>query len=356
MDITVVPLTSAQTHDPRVEGWGFWDKFSDRSFTQHYTAGKGWHSATIGAYEPLALNPASTVFHYGQAIFEGCKAFRRPDGHINLFRPWDHAKRFNRSAERMMMPVVPAEDHVEAIVTLVQMDQIWVPDVPDASLYIRPIMFATDMVLGVAVSKSYIHSVMTSPLLPHEDLLLPMPIYIADEYPRAMIGGTGDVKAACNYPAALHLTAAVQKEGFEDVLWLDAIHRRYVEEVGTMNFAVVYNGQEIVTPALTGTILPGITRESVMTLAPECGYTVTEAELDVHEMLADIRAGKITEAFGTGTGAVVAPVGKLGYKGDEYILNHGDIGPVTQHLRQALTDVQFGRVPDKHGWTLKIEV
>lgn len=356
MEITITPLTAEQTHDPRVEGWGYWDKFSDRVFTQRYTAGKGWHDATIGAYQSLALDPASTVFHYGQAIFEGCKAFRRPDGHVNLFRPWDHVRRFNRSAERMMMPTVVDEDHLDAIVNLIRLDQVWVPDEDDSSLYIRPIMFATDGVLGVAVSKSYVHAIMTSPLLPHEDLLLPMPIYIADEYPRAVIGGTGDVKAACNYPSALHLTAAVQKDGYEDVLWLDAIHRRYVEEVGTMNFAVVYNGKEIVTPALTGTILPGVTRDSVLALAPELGYSVAETHIDVQEMLADIRASKITEAFGTGTGAVVAPVGKLGYKGVAYLLNNGEIGPVTQRLRQALTDVQFGRVPDTHGWTLKIEV
>lgn len=356
MDIKILPLDESQKHDPHTEDLGYWNKFSDHAFSQCYTTGIGWHDATIGPYSPFSLLPATTVFHYGQAIFEGCKAFRRPDGQVNLFRPWQHIRRFNRSADRLVMPQVAEEDHLAALVKLVELDHEWIPDAPGASLYIRPIMFATDTVLGVAVSKSYIHAIMTSPLLVYADSLLPMPIYIADTYPRAVVGGTGDVKAACNYAGGLYLSEAVQKDGYEDVLWLDAIHHRYVEEVGTMNFAVVYNGKEIVTPALTGTILPGITRDSILTLAPDLGYAVTETQLDVQEMLAGTRSGEITEAFGMGTGAVVVSIGKLGYRGEAYVLNNGEVGPVTRQLRQALTDIQSGRVTDTRGWTLTIKV
>lgn len=356
MDLKILALDETQQSNPSREDLGYWNKFSDRIFSQRYTARAGWHDATIGPFTPYPLNLASTVFHYGQAIFEGCKAFRRPDGHVNLFRPWDHVKRFNRSARRMMMPAVPEEDHLQAIIKLVQLDQAWVPNEPGASLYIRPVMFATDTRLPPGASKSYLHAIMTSPLLLYEDILLPMPIYISDQYPRAVMGGTGDIKAACNYAPTLYLSEAVKEDGYEDVLWLDAIHHRYVEEVGTMNFAVVYNGKQIVTPSLTGTILPGITRDSILKLAPELGYEATETQLDVHDMLADIRSGEITEAFGTGTGSMVASVGKLGHRGEAYMLNNGEVGPVTKRLRQALMDIQFGRVPDERGWTLKIEV
>lgn len=354
MEIKVLPLAEDQKQDRHNAGWGYWSTFSDRLFMQRYTAGIGWQDATIGPYAAFVLPPGTTVLSYGQAIFEGCRAFRRPDGQVNLFRPWQHIKRFNRSADRLVMPQVPEADHLAAIIKLVELDHGCIPDVPGSSLYIRPIMFATDTTLAVTASKSYIHAVMTSPVSAHAESLSPISVAIAQTYARAMIGGTGDVKVAGNYAGALYLSEAVQKEGYEDVLWLDAVHHRYVEEVGTMNFAVVYNGKEIVTPALTGTILPGVTRDSILTFAPDLGYKVTETQLDVYDMLADIRSGDITEAFGMGTGAVVTAINKLGYRGEAYRLNNGEVGPVTRQLRQTLTDIQSGRIPDTRGWTLTI--
>jgi branched-chain amino acid aminotransferase len=356
MNINVTPLTDDQFKEPQTENFEFGKKFTDRMFSQCYEEGKGWHDAEIGAYRPFSFNPALSTLHYGQSFFEGLKAYRRPDGDINLFRPWENMKRFNRSAERMAMAQVDEEEHLDALVKLIEMEHKWVPDAEGASLYIRPFMFASEEYLGVHASKSYMHMIILGQVGGYfKEGFAPVSVYISHDYVRAVIGGTGDVKSAGNYAASLYVGEKAKKLGYSQVLWLDGVERRYVEEVGAMNFAVVYNGKHIVTPALSGSILPGVTRDSVLKLAPDLGYEVSETKIDVNDMLRDIASGEITEAFGCGTAAVIAPVGKLGDKNGEYVVGNGDAGAVSQHLFQALTDIQYGRVPDEKGWTLRIK-
>ncbi len=337
------------------EKLGFGQIFSRHMFSQKWSTEKGWHDPVIGPFGPLTLSPATAVLHYGQEIFEGLKAYRRPDGHINLFRPWENAMRFNRSAKRMAMQEVDPESHVEAIAKVVELDHAWVPDATAGSFYIRPTMIATDPTLGVTASKSYLHYVILSPVGNYFALgAKPVAVYISDEYVRAVRGGTGAAKTGGNYAASLFVAETVAKKGYQQVLWLDGIERRYVEEVGAMNIAFAY-GKHIVTPALSGTILPGITRDSILKLAPDAGYTISEERLDINDVIKDIDSGKITEAFGMGTAAVIAPVGRFGFGGKDYTLGSGDGGPVATHLRQALTDLQYGRAPDPYGWTMKVE-
>jgi len=351
MDLTVLPLKPDQINVPD-GNFGFGDKFTNRMFKQYYDPENGWHKATIGPYEPFVLPPSTAVFHYAQAIFEGSKAYRRPDGQINIFRLWDNMERFNRSAERMAMPMVDVEDHLEAIMQLVALEAEWVPDVPGAALYIRPTMIATDSNLGVAASKSYVHFVIVGPVGPYfKGGLNPVAVYIEQEYRRAVKGGVGAAKTAGNYAASLYATSRAKEAGYAQVLWLDAIEGRFIEEVGAMNICFVYEGRHIVTPQLSGSILPGITRMSVMKLGAHLGYETSEIRLDVNEVMADIDAGKITEVFGCGTAAVIAPVGRLGFGGRDYIINNDETGPVARHIYDELTGLQVGRKPDPFGWT-----
>lgn len=357
MDMQILPLDEAQTKTPPTDDFGFGDKFTNRMFTQKYTPEKGWHDAKIEPYAPFSLPPATAVLHYAQEIFEGTKAYRRPDGNINLFRPWENMKRFNNSAVRMAMPEVDAEEHLSAIIQMIALEPEWVPSVPGSSLYIRPAMIATDPALGVHASSSYLHFVITGPVGAYfKEGFNPVPVYISDEYRRAVKGGVGAAKTGGNYAASLYVSERVKKEGYSQVLWLDAIHGRYVEEVGAMNICFVYEGKRIATPALTGSILPGITRKSVLELGKDLGYETSEDTIDVHEALADIQSGKITEVFGCGTAAVIAPVGKFGYRDEEYVINDNQPGPVARHLYDELTGIQYGRKEDKHGWTYTIEV
>ena len=356
MELNILPLDEATLKTPPVDDFGFGNKFSNRMFAQNYTAGVGWHDAEIGSYKPFELMPATAVLHYAQEIFEGTKAYRRPDGNINLFRPWENTRRFNVSAQRMVMPAVDEEDHVAAIINLIELEHEWVPNVPGSSLYIRPAMIAIDPALGVHASKTYIHFIILSPVGAYfKEGFAPVPVYISDEYRRAVKGGTGAAKTGGNYAASLYVSEAVKAKGYSQVLWLDAIEGRTIEEVGAMNICFVYDKQ-IVTPKLSGSILPGITRKSVLQLAPDLGYEVSEETIDVNDMVADLKSGKITEVFGCGTAAVIAPVGKFGYKDEEYIINNNEAGPVSQHLYDQLTGIQNGRLPDPYGWTHMIEV
>jgi branched-chain amino acid aminotransferase len=357
VDIEIVTLDESKLKPIPQTDFGFGNKFSNRMFWQEYTAETGWHNPQIGPYEPFSLDPATAVFHYAQEIFEGLKAYRRPDGNINLFRPWENMKRFNNSAQRMAMPVVDEEDHLTAIMQLVELEHEWVPRVSGAALYIRPTMIATEPALGVHASTRYLHFVIVGPVGSYfKEGFNPVPVYISDTYRRAVRGGTGSAKTGGNYAASLFVGTEAKAKGYSQVLWLDAIEGRYIEEVGAMNIAFVYEGQHIVTPPLTGSILPGVTRNSVITLGRDLGYTVSEKQIDVHEMLADIQSGKITEVFGCGTAAVIAPVGKFGYQDKEYIINNYEVGPVSRRLFQELTDLQYGRVPDRFGWTTTIEI
>lgn len=335
---------------------GFGQIFGRRMFTQEWTQDQGWHNAKIGPFQNISLPPSTAVFHYGQEIFEGTKAYRRADGNINLFRPWENARRFNRSAKRMAMELVDEEAHVDAIVQLVKLEHEWVPSGEGESLYIRPTMIATEAALGVHSSSSYLHFIIVGPVGAYFATgFNPVSVFISDQYVRAVRGGTGEAKCGGNYAASLIVGEEVRAKGYQQVLWLDGVERKYVEEVGAMNIAFAY-GKHIVTPALTGTILAGITRDSVLKLAPDLGYTVSEERIEVNQVLRDLEAGKITEAFGMGTAAVIAPVGKFGYQEKEHIVNGNQVGPIAKHLFQTLTDIQYGRIPDPYGWTHTINV
>ena len=354
MDIQVLPLKPEQIKVPDNE-FGFGNKFTNRMFKQHYDPEHGWHGATIGPFEPFVLPPSTAVFHYAQAIFEGSKAYRRDDGDVNIFRLWDNMDRFNRSADRMAMPMVDAEDHLEAIMQLIALEAAWVPSVPGSALYIRPAMMATDPNLGVTASNTYVHFVIVGPVGPYfKGGFTPVSVFIEPEYRRAVKGGVGAAKTAGNYAASLYATTKAKNAGYSQVLWLDAIEGRYIEEVGAMNICFVYEGNHIVTPQLSGSILPGITRMSVMTLGKHLGYKTSEIRMDVHEAMADIESGKITEVFGCGTAAVIVPVGRLGFGGRDYVVNDGASGPVARHIYDELTGLQYGRKPDPFGWTRTI--
>ncbi|WP_057831364.1 branched-chain amino acid aminotransferase [Colwellia sp. TT2012] len=350
MSIEIKALAPAERNSCPKE-YSFGATFSDHMFTQEFDEGKGWHDALISPYHALSLDPSAAVFHYSQEIFEGLKAYRKPDGGINLFRPLDNIKRFNRSAERMVMPKVDEALHLDAIKSLVLLDQAWVPNEQGASLYIRPTMIATTPKLGLGASASYCHFIITGPAGSYfAGGLTPISVYVADELRRAVKGGVGEAKTGGNYAASLYASEEVKKQGYSQVLWLDAIEGKYIEEVGAMNICFVYEGKHIYTPELSGSILPGITRDSILKIAPTLGYEITEMYLDIETVLQDIKSGKITEVFGCGTAAVISPVGKLGFKGKDFVINDNQTGPVAKALYDELTGIQYGTREDKFGW------
>ncbi len=355
MSIQINKVTSSNfSNCPKELGFG--TVFSDHMFSQEYQKGTGWANARIDPYHPITLDPAAAVFHYGQEIFEGLKAYRRPDGGINLFRPEENVRRFNRSAERMMMPTVDEQMHLEALSKLVSLDGIWVPHQVGTSLYIRPTMIATSAKLGLGASSDYLHYIITGPAGPYfKGGFEPVSVYIAEKLRRAVEGGVGEAKTGGNYAASLYASEKAAERGFTQVLWLDAIEGRYVEEVGAMNICFVYEGKHIVTPALSGSILPGVTRDSLLKLAPELGYTTKEERLDIFEVLADIESGKITEVFGCGTAAVISPVGILSLKGEDHVINQNRPGPVSKQLYDELTGIQYGTLDDRFGWVWPLE-
>jgi branched-chain amino acid aminotransferase len=326
-------------------------------FVQHYAPDDGWHDAAVVPYQPLALDPASQVLHCGQDVFEGAKAYRRPDGEINLFRIDQNIARFNRSAARMGMPQMDPQVHLEAIKTLVSLEHEWIPGQPGSALYIRPVMISTESTLEVRASHTFLHFIILSPVGPYFGSgLAPVPVFISHDYVRAVRGGTGEAKTIANYAGSILATEEARQQGFQQVLWLDATERRLVEEVGGMNIAFVYDGKHVRTPALSGSILPGVTRDSILRLAPDLGLEATEERIDVNEMLADVESGRITEVFAMGTGAVIAPVGCFRYMGKDHVINDNRTGPVAQRLFDALTNIQYGRVPDPYGWTQTLPV
>ncbi len=350
--ITALPKEKCNTCP---EEFSFGVTFSDHMFIQNFDQDKGWIDANIGPYRPLSLDPSAAVFHYSQEIFEGLKAYRNANGGINLFRPEENIKRFNRSAKRMVMPEVDENLHLEAIKALVQLDQAWVPDQEGASLYIRPTMIATSPKLGLGASSTYDHFIITGPAGSYfSGGLTPISVFVADKYRRAVKGGVGEAKTGGNYAASLFASEEVSKLGYSQVLWLDAVEGKFIEEVGAMNICFVYEGKKIVTPMLSGSILPGVTRDSILKLAPSLGYEVSEQQLDIEEILADIDSGKITEVFGCGTAAVISPVGKLGFKEVDHTINDCQTGPVSKHLYDELTGIQYGTREDKFGWIHKV--
>lgn len=355
MPITINPLPDDQRgHCP--EELVFGAAFSDHMFTQRYHAGDGWTDATIGPLHNLSLHPAAAVLHYSQEIFEGLKAYRRDDGGVNLFRPEANAARFNRSAERMWMPTVDADFHVEAIRKLVALDERWVPSREGASLYLRPAMIATSTKLGLGAATDYLHFIICSPVGPYfAGGFEPVSVDVSDVLRRAVKGGVGEAKTGGNYAASLKASESAARDGFTQVLWLDAVEGRYVEEVGAMNIFFVYRGEELVTPSLSGSILGGITRDSILQLAPRLGLGARDERVDINQVIADIESGEITEVFGAGTAAVVSPVGQLRYRGVVHTINDNQSGPVASRLLKTLTDIQYGRADDPFGWVCPVE-
>ena len=350
-----VTLTTAPKAKPQDESkLGFGRIFTDHMFLMNYEAGRGWYDTRVVPYGDFAMDPASMVFHYGQAIFEGTKCYRRADGGLQLFRPTANLARMTRSAARMGMPALDEETALAGLKKLVEIDADWVPHQDGTSLYIRPTMISLDAQLGVHAAKKYLFFIICSPVgAYYKEGLKPVGIYVEDEYVRAVRGGTGFTKCAGNYAASILAGEEAAKKGYAQVLWLDGVERKYVEEVGSMNMMFAY-GNKIVTPALNGSILPGITRDSILTLARQLGYEVSEERLAIADIFADAKSGKLTEAFGTGTAAVISPVGTLAMKDEKLTVGDGSIGKVSQKLYDTLTGIQYGRLPDENGWVMKL--
>jgi branched-chain amino acid aminotransferase len=356
MDITVETLPQERRKpiptDPGQLGFGH--IFTDRMLTARWNPRQGWHDARIGPYAPLALDPAAKVFHYAQEIFEGLKAYRWPDGSVVLFRPGMNAARFKRSAARLALPEVPEELFLGGIDRLVGLERDWIPTAPETSLYVRPTLIAIEPALGVKPSEDCLFFVILSPVGAYYAAgFNPVRILVEDYYVRAVPGGTGDTKSGGNYAASLLAGQKAKERGFDQVLWLDAIQRRYVEEVGAMNIFFVVDGT-LVTPPLTGSFLAGVTRDSVLALASTLGVPAEERPVEINELIAGVRSGRVSEAFGTGTAAVVSPVGVLGYRDEAVTVGSGGVGPVTQRLYDTLTGIQNGRLPDRLGWLHRV--
>ena len=354
LNIKIEKTTSPKAKPAKGQKLGFGHIFTDHMFVMNYTEGKGWHDARIIPYQNLSLSPASMVFHYGQEMFEGLKAYMGDDGKAYLFRPDMNAKRANQSNDRLCIPHIPEEDFVEAVRAVVEVDKDWIPTEPGTSLYIRPFVIATDDFLGVAPSKTYLFMVILSPSgAYYESGLAPVGIWIEDEYVRAVKGGMGFAKTGGNYAASLIAQVKAHDDGYSQVLWLDGVERKYIEEVGAMNIFFKIAGK-IVTPMLNGSILPGVTRNSVLTLCRAWGYEVEERRISVDELVAAAKNGTLEEVFGTGTAAVVSPVGKLRYMNDVMQIGGGEIGELTQKLYDEITGIQWGRRDDPFGWRMEV--
>lgn len=352
-----ITISTAKTlkDKPSMDGIAFGTVFSDNMFLMNYEEGKGWHNPRIVPFENISLSPAAMVFHYGQEIFEGLKAYRGADGAIRLFRPIENIRRMNNSAERLCIPTVPEDLYLEALKTLVEVEKDWVPSEPDTSLYLRPFIIATDPHLGVHASKTYIFCIITSPVGSYyPEGLSPVKIMIESEDVRAVRGGTGYAKCGGNYAASLRAGTKAEEKGYSQVLWLDGVTRRNIEEVGAMNVMFKINGK-IVTPALTGSVLPGITRKSCIELLKDWGYEVEERAVSIDELIAAAADGSLEEAWGTGTAAVVSPIGEISFEGKVHEISGFKIGELTQKLYDKLTGIQWGKAPDDKGWTVVVK-
>ena len=333
---------------------GFGTNFSDHMVVIEWTEGQGWHDAVIGPRQPIALDPAASVLHYAQEIFEGLKAYKQTDGSIALFRPEANAARFNRSAERLAMPELPEALFVESIERLVQADRDWIPEAEGASLYLRPFMIATEAFLGVRPAKQYKFIVIASPAGNYFKSGAPAVSIWVSDYTRAAPGGTGAAKCGGNYAASLVPQGEAIARGHDQVVFLDAAEHKWIEELGGMNLYFVFDDGTLLTPELTGTILPGITRDSLLTLAREEGLTVTEGRYSIDQWREDAKSGRLVETFACGTAAVVTPVGKVSGRDGEFTVGSGGPGQLTQKLKSRLVAIQRGQEADTHGWIRKI--
>lgn len=354
MEIKIIENTEKHTL-PAENTLGFGKIFTDHMFVMEYDEGRGWHDARIVPFGNISLHPASTVLHYGAEIFEGLKAYRTESGEVRLFRPMENIRRLNASAARMCLPEIDENMSLEILEAYVRHESEWVPKSFGTSLYLRPFMFGNDEALGVHTVKSAVYMIIASPSGSYyKEGINPVKIMIENEDVRTVRGGTGTAKCGGNYAASTRAGERAEKKGYSQVLWLDGVERRYIEEVGAMNVMFNIDG-EIVTPALTGSILPGITRKSCIEVLRSLGYKVTERLLSVDELIDAMENGKLLEAWGCGTAAVVSPIGRLMYKDKEYIINNEKIGDVTHMLYDILTGIQWGKREDSFGWIYKIK-
>ena len=354
LDIKITRTTTPKAKPSDESKLGFGKHFSDHMFLMDYTKGQGWHDARIVPYQPFQMDPACVVLHYAQEIFEGMKAYRSVDNTIQLFRPDCNAKRLQDSADRLCIPPIPEEDFVQAVKALVEVEKDWVPHTDGTSLYIRPFIFATDVGLGVHASPTYIFCIICSPSgAYYAEGINPVKIYVEDEYIRAAPGLTGFTKCGGNYAASIKAGELAEEQGFAQVLWLDGVEKKYVEEVGSMNIMFKIAGK-IYTAPCVGTVLPGVTRRSCIELLKDWGYEVVEDRLAIADVMKAGHDGTLEEVFGTGTAAVVSPVKELDWKGDQVFIGGGKIGPVTQKLYDTMTGMQWGKIPDTKGWIVPV--
>ncbi len=335
--------------DPSTLGFG--KVFTDHMFLMDYSREAGWHDARIVPFGNFSIHPASTVLHYGSEIFEGLKAYRRADGKVQLFRPIENIRRMNNSAQRMCLPTIPEDLAMQVLTEFVKVEQDWTPSAEGTSLYLRPFMFGNDETLGVHAVHNATYAIIASPVGSYyKEGINPVKIMIESEDVRAVRGGTGEAKCGGNYAASNRAGERAEQKGYAQVLWLDGVHRKYIEEVGAMNVMFKIAG-EVVTPMLSGSILPGITRKSCIEVLRSKGYKVSERLISVDELAEAMENGTLEEAWGCGTAAVVSPIGELCYQDKKYTVNNGEIGQVTQLLYDTLTGIQWGKIEDTFGWT-----
>ena len=350
-----VTLTKNPKQKPESKGLRFGTVMTDHMFIMDYTDEKGWHDGRIVPYGPISLDPAAVVFHYGQEMFEGLKAYETAEGRVQLFRPDMNAKRTNNTNDRLCIPPIDEELFVEAVKAIVKVDKDWIPKGEGTALYIRPFIIATEPFLGVRRATEYKFMIILRPVGPYfVNGLAPTKMYVEDEYVRAVKGGTGEAKCGGNYAASLKAQEIAHEKGYEQILWLDGIHRKYIEEIGAANAFFVI-GDEVVTSELNGSILPGITRNSIIALCKHKGYKVSERKISIDELEEAYKAGQLKEMFASGTAAIVSPVGELLYKGERMIINNNEIGPIAQEMYDTIYGIQTGKIEDFMGWTVPVE-
>ncbi len=354
MNISITKTTTPRPK-PAMENLPFGKYFSDHMFVMDYTEGKGWHDARIVPYGPIALDPSAMVFHYAQEIFEGLKAYKAKDGHVRLFRPKKNFERMNISCERIAIPQIDVDFCVEALKQLVELDRDWIPEQEGASLYIRPFIIATDEYLGVRPSSTYKFMIICSPSgLYYPEGLDPVKIYVEDNYVRTVRGGTGFTKTGGNYAGSIKAQVIAHERGYSQVLWLDGVEQKYIEEVGSMNIFFKIDG-EVVTPMLNGSILSGITRMSTIELLKKWGIPVSERKISIQEVYDAYQTGKLEECFGTGTAAIISPVGELRWDEHVMTINNNQIGEITQRIFDTITGIQTGTIDDEMNWVIKVD-
>ncbi|MGB3210689.1 MAG: branched-chain amino acid aminotransferase [Desulforhopalus sp.] len=353
MDITFKKAAVLKSH-PEDSGLGFGTIFTDHMFNMDYSPERGWHNPRIEPYGPIEMDPSTMVLHYGQAIFEGLKAYRTASGDIQLFRPKDNLQRLNKSGHRLCMPELDESFVLEALIKLLNIEKNWVPGTAGTSLYIRPTIIATDPYLGLRSSNTYRFFIILSPVgAYYPEGFDPVKIWVTTEYVRAVRGGVGQAKTAGNYAASLYATQLANKDGYTQVMWLDGVELKYIEEVGSMNIFFVI-GDELITPKLNRSILSGVTRDSVIKLAKSWGVKVVERKISIDEIYEAHAAGELKEIFGSGTAAVISPVGNIKYNDKEITINDGRVGPLSARLFQDLMDIQYGKAEDPFNWVMPI--